>query len=104
MWHYGVIRKTNRRNNKTCHYYQIHKIFDEKTWTTEPITPLGEDLKELQIVLGMMITDTARFPVYEIRKGKLYRRNKVKRIEEIKEYLFYRKLFIKHIDVANLMK
>ena len=73
-WHYGVIRKTNRFKNKTNHYYQIHEIYDGHSWTTEPITPTADDLKELQIILGMMTADIARFPIYEIRKGKLYKR------------------------------
>jgi hypothetical protein len=76
-WHYGILRKTVRVKNKTQHYYQIHEIYDDKgklSWTKDPITPTGEDIKDIRMVLAMMLTDTIRMPIYEERKGKLIER------------------------------
>ena len=76
-WHYGVIRKTRRVKNKTYHYYEVHEIFDEKSWTESAIHPDGDNVKDLQVRLAMMLQDSIRYPVYEIRKGKIIRRCKV---------------------------
>jgi len=77
-WHYGVIRKTRRVNNVTCHYYEIHEIYPHANgqylWTEDPITPYGETVNELGGTLSRMITDLFYFPVFEIRKGKLIKR------------------------------
>ncbi len=81
-WKYCVIRKTHRVGKKTKHYYQIHERYDEKgkklLWTDEPITPCGDTFKDLQESLLLMLRDSMRNPVYEIRKGKLVKRTNPK--------------------------
>ena len=76
-WYYGVIRKTRRVKDKTYHYYGIHEIYESSngfSWSSDPIMPSGDSVKELISILGRMVADAAFFPVYEIRKGKLIKR------------------------------
>lgn len=76
-WYYGIIRKTRSVKSKTYHYYEMHEIYEGRTslsWSTDPILPSGDTVKELISILGRMVADAAYFPMYEIRKGKLIKR------------------------------
>jgi hypothetical protein len=82
-WNNRVIRKTKRvkigKKSRIEHWYEIHEVFyndkDKPTsWTTDPITPHGDNLKDLQIGLIQMIGDSIKKPVLEIRNGKLMER------------------------------
>ena len=74
-WHYGVVRTTSRIKSKIYHNYEIHEIYEDgKSWTENCIKAEGDNVKDLQIRLAMMLQDAIRYPVYEIVKGKLVAR------------------------------
>lgn len=87
-WHYAIIRKTKRtprrirhdRKSIIIHYYDIHEVYLDdngkvRSWTEEPVSVNGsESVRGLQWALNTMLGDALRYPVYEIRKGKLFER------------------------------
>lgn len=76
-WRYAVIRKTKRIKDKIYHHYDIHEIYGNGAYTTDPVEANGcEELDGLRWSLAMMLADSFRGPVYEIKKGKLVARTK----------------------------
>ena len=76
-WHYVTIRKTRNVKGKIVHWYDIHEVFKhgkEVSWTTEPVYVGHEFLDDTRNALATMLADSYRFPVVEIRKGKLVSR------------------------------
>jgi hypothetical protein len=76
-WRYVPIRKTKRIGRKTYHWYDIHEMFQDGkkiSWTTEPVYVGCEELSEVRWALAMMLADSYRVPVMEIKGNKLVER------------------------------
>ena len=80
-WRYCVVRKHRRVCKKTIHYYDIHEVFIVKgkieSWTEESVDPNGcETVEGMKWTLAMMLADSFKHPIMEIKKGKLVERSK----------------------------
>jgi len=85
-WRYCVIRKTKRvklgKISKTVHYYDIHEVFFDDNgkiegWTQDPVDAnASETINDLRWALSMMLADSFRTNVYEIKNDKLVLRSK----------------------------
>ena len=69
-WNYRITRHRERRLGKRCVWYAIHEVYYHKNKrpymiSKEPIAPVGEDSKELEHTLVMMLKDALRAPVID---------------------------------------
>lgn len=60
------------------YYYEIHEIYThdnytDLSWTESPVAAFGNSVDELRKTLVLMLSDSYKMPVYEIKEGRLVR-------------------------------